>query len=241
MPTTEVSVPNPDGVCPAVMAVPADAGTWPAVVLFPDAGSLRPTFVAMAERLASSGLVVIVPDLYYRQAPYEPFDVTTVFDDPDERARLGEMSATVTPEGATRDGGALLDFLASRPEATPTPVGVVGYCLSGGMALRLAADQPDRVRAAASFHGGQIGRDDPTSPHHLVGSIAGTVYVGVAADDWTFPADQEDRLRTALETAGVEHTIEHYDAAHGFAVADNPTHDPVAEERHWAVLVGLLT
>jgi carboxymethylenebutenolidase len=240
MPMTEVSVPTPDGICRAVLAVPDGEGTWPAVVLYPDAGSLRPTFVTMAERLAASGFVVIVPDLYHRSAPYEPFDVETVFDDPGERARLGEMSTTVTPEAAARDGAALLDFLSTRPETAPMPVGAVGYCLSGGMALRLAADHPDRVRAVATFHGGQLGRDDPSSPHHRLGTIAATVYVGVAADDWTFPADQEERLREALVNAGVEHTIEHYDASHGFAVADNPTYDPVAGERHWKVLVDLL-
>ena len=152
---------------------------------------------------------------------------------------LGEMSASVTPEHADGDGAALLDFLARRPEAVDGPVGVVGYCLSGGLALRLAATQPDRVRAAASFHGGQLGRDHPDSPHHLVSTITGTVYVGVAAADPTFPAEQEERLRAALVDAKVDHAFEHYDASHGFAVSDNPTHDPLAEQRHWDVVLDL--
>ena len=36
--------------------------------------------------------------------------------------------------------------------------------------------------------------------------------------------------------AGVEHTIEFYQAAHGFAVPDNAPYDAQAAERHWAAM-----
>jgi carboxymethylenebutenolidase len=65
------------------------------------------------------------------------------------------------------------------------------------------------------------------------------VYVGAASDDPSFDDDQEVRLRSSYEDAGVTHTIEHYEAAHGFAVADNPTYDEAASERHWAAMRAL--
>ena len=50
----------------------------------------------------------------------------------------------------------MLDFLADQPEVAGTKVGTTGYCMGGGLALNAAGRFPDRVGAAASFHGGQI-------------------------------------------------------------------------------------
>jgi len=66
-----------------------------------------------------------------------------------------------------------------------------------------------------------------------------TVYVAGATDDASFPPEQRDRLDQALTEAGVQHTIETYPAAHGFAVPDNPTYDAAAAERHWDAMANL--
>ena len=52
-----------------------------------------------------------------------------------------------------------------RKGVKPGKVGVVGYCFTGQMALRMAAAAPDKVAAAASFHGGFLVTDKPDSPH----------------------------------------------------------------------------
>jgi len=41
----------------------------------------------MADRLAALGYATLLPDVYYREGDWVPFDVHTVFSDPDERAR----------------------------------------------------------------------------------------------------------------------------------------------------------
>ena len=69
----EVVVPTPDGDCPATLHVP-DAGAAPAVIMFPDAAGVRETFRLMADRLAAADLVVLLPDVYYRQGAWQPFD-----------------------------------------------------------------------------------------------------------------------------------------------------------------------
>jgi carboxymethylenebutenolidase len=145
----------------------------------------------------------------------------------------------VSEEGIARDTEAMLAFLAQQPEVAGTRVGTTGYCMGGSFALTAAGRFPDRVAAAASFHGGQIASSAPDSPHLLAGSMRATVYVAGAENDASFDADQFERLSTALTDASVEHTLVTYPAAHGFAVPDNPTYDAEAAARHWRALEDL--
>jgi len=240
MPRTDVTVPTEDGACAATLHTPSNGGSWPAVILYPDAGGVRETFGAMADRLAGLGYAVLLPDVFYRTGGYAPFDLATVFSDPPERERLMSMVASVTAEMMVRDAGAFLGFLAGRSEVSGTGVGTTGYCMGGRMSLMAAGHYPDRVAAAASFHGGRLAAtDDPDSPYLLADRIRAAVHVAAAENDGSFPPDQYQRLEQALTTAGVKHTIDTYPAAHGFAVPDNPTYDAAADQRHWAALTEL--
>ncbi|NBQ42635.1 MAG: dienelactone hydrolase family protein, partial [Mycobacteriaceae bacterium] len=69
--------------------------------------------------------------------------------------------------------------------------------------------------------------------HLLADRIEAAVYIGAAENDPTYTPAQSEILDSALTTAGVEHIIEWYPAAHGFAVPDNAPYDPAAAERHW--------
>jgi len=149
--------------------------------------------------------------------------------------------SSVTKEAATRDTGAILEFLAAQPEVAATKVGTTGYCMGGGLALTAAGRFPDRVGAAASFHGGHIATTAPDSPHLLAGAMQATVYVAGAENDPSFDADQFQRLSSALTDASIDHTLVTYPAAHGFAVPDNPTYDEAAAARHWHALESLYT
>jgi len=235
----DVTMTMPDGVCPASLHAPDRDGRWPGVIMFSDAGGVRETFRAMAERLASLGYAVLLPDLYYRVGPIAPFDMATAFFDADERARLLGLAASVTKDAAAGDTGVFLDFLSAQPEVGDGKVGVVGYCLGGGLALVAAGRFPGRVGAAASFHGGHIASTASDSPHLLAPSMTATVYVAAAENDPTFDEAQHDRLSAALATAGVDHTLVTYPAPHGFAVPDTPAYDPEAAARHWDALASL--
>jgi carboxymethylenebutenolidase len=236
----DVTVPTPDGPCPATLHVPSGRPPVPAAILFPDAAGPRDTFRAAADRLAAEGYAVLLPDVYHRSGAWAPFDPETVFSDPPERDRLMGMARSVTPEMTARDAGAFLEFLAGRPEVAGPQVGVFGYCMGGRAALQVAGWYPERVGAAASFHGGRLAdADDPQSPYRLADRMRAAVLVAAAHDDASFPPEQYARLEAALAGAGVTHTMEEYPAAHGFAVPDNPTYDPAAHERHWAALTAL--
>jgi carboxymethylenebutenolidase len=233
----DVQIPTPDGTCSATLHVPDDDGPWPGVVMFPDAGSARETMRVMADRLARTGYVTLVPDVYYREGAWTPFDIATVFTDPGERARMGDYMGRLTRDRIVSDTGAHLDFLLARPEVTGAAAGTTGYCMGGRLSLIAAGAHPAKVAAAASFHGGGIAvEDDPQSPHLAAGRITATVYVAGAEDDDHFTPEQAQLLDSALTEAGVRHTVEFYPAKHGFAVPDNPTYDAAAEERHWKAL-----
>jgi carboxymethylenebutenolidase len=234
MPTITDTITTHDGTCPVTLATPDGQGPWPGVVMYPDAGSRRPVFDEMAQKLADYGYAVLVPDVYYRHGEYAPFDLNTAFSDPDERSRVMSMMGSVTPDLMAEDAAAFFDYLESRPEVSGTAFGTTGYCMGGRTSLIVAGRVPQRVAAAMSFHGGGLAGDDPGSPHLLADQISAAVYVAGAEDDGSFTAEQAETLEKALTAAGVEHTIETYPAAHGFAVSDHEAvYDPAAAQRHW--------
>lgn len=236
MPKISDQVTTPDGTCAVKLFTPEGRGPWPGVVMFPDAGGVRDTFDQMAAQLAGFGYAVLLPDVYYREGDWKPFDMTTAFGDAKERARIMFMIGTMTPDRITRDATALFDYLAARPEVSGEPFGVCGYCMGGRISVLLAGRLPERVAAAASFHGGGLVTDNADSPHLLADRMAATVYIGGAKNDQSFTRAHAEQLEKALTAAGVDHRIEWYPAAHGFAVPDNPPYDDAAAERHWAAM-----
>ncbi|BBY54326.1 dienelactone hydrolase family protein [Mycobacterium koreense] len=235
MPILTDTLTTADGSCRLTLAVPDGPGPWPGVVMYPDAGGARETFTQMAAHLAGFGYVVLVPDVYYRR-DWAPFDMATAFTDPTERARIFGLMRSVTPQRMAADAAAFFDYLAGRPEVAGQPFGVCGYCMGGRTALVVAGRLGEWVAAAASFHGGGLATDAADSPHRAAPDIRAAVYVAGAQGDASFTAAQARQLEEALSAAGVEHTVEIYPAAHGFAVPDNPPYDPQAAERHWAAL-----
>ena len=232
-----VEIRTADGTCPAALSIPEGDGPWPAVIMFPDAGGMRDTMRQMGERLSGYGYVVLVPDFYYRNGLYDAIDMRSVFQNKEAAEKLMAMMGAYTADLAVSDANAFVDFLDSLPEKKAGGVGTTGYCMGGRLSMMAAANLGSRVAAAASFHGGNIAKeDDPNSPHHKASEIRAKVYVGGAIEDRSFPEEQKERLEKALTGAGVDHTIETYEAHHGFAVADIGSYDEAAAERHWKAM-----
>lgn len=235
----DIIVETSDGKATAGIFMPAartDAGTLSGVILYMDAFGPRPALDGMAERLAEAGHVVLVPDLFYRAGSYGPFDPLTAFSEEASRKQLmGLIQAT--PQAMTeRDSGAFI--VALEREGVRGPIGTVGYCMGGGRALTAAAAYPDRVRAAASFHGGNLAGEAPDSPHRRAAAITGKVYVGMAGVDRSFPPEQSALLAQALREAGVDYVIENYvGMQHGWTVPDHGVFDAAGAERHWKRLL----
>ncbi len=230
------TITTPDGSCPITLFTPEETGPWPGIVMYPDAGGVRPTFEQMAAELAGFGYAVLLPDVYYRHGDWAPFDMATAFGDAKERGRIMSMLHSVTFDRTTADAGAFFDYLAGRPEVRGETFGVCGYCMGGRISVVVAGRVPERVAAAASFHGGGLVTDTADSPHLLAEKMRATVYVAGAENDSSFTKAHAATLDDALSAAGVEHTVEFYPARHGFAVPDNPPYDADAAARHWAAM-----
>ena len=239
MPIEQIQIPTRDGSCPAQVMTPGGTGPWPAVILYADAGGIRPAMVEMAQRLADTGYVVLLPDLFYRHGPYGPLVPTEVFKG-DWRAILGPLMATTGNDKAAEDTEAFLASLDARGDVAGRKVGAVGFCMGGGMTLAAAATYPERFAAAASFHGGNLATDAPTSPHRLAPRLQAEVYVAAADNDGSYPPTMAERLEKSLADAGVRFTAETYrGAAHGWMLPDFPVYDAAAAERGWAAMRAL--
>ncbi len=229
-----VEIETADGTCPAALSIPSGKGPWPGVIMFPDAGGMRDVMRALGQRLSDLGYVVLVPDFYYRNGPYEPVDMRTAFSNKETADKIMGMMRGYTADQVVLDARAFVDYLDSLPEKESGGVGTTGYCMGGRLSLISAANLGERIAAAASFHGGGLANpDDPDSPYRKASGIKAAVYVAGAIEDQSFTEEQKDLLANSLTEAGVVHTIETYQAHHGFAVPDNPSYDPDAAERHW--------
>lgn len=237
---SKIEIETRDGLCPSYVYRPTDSGPWPAVLVFMDGFGIRPVMLQLAERLATHGYFVLLPDLFYRAGPYEPLDAKVIFADPEKlKALIARNLAIATSANIMSDTRAFLDYLAAQRDVRQGGIGTTGYCMGGRFSLVAAGTYPDSIVAAASYHGGRLASDDPDSPHLLAPKMKARVYVAGAVEDQSFPDDMKARLENALTDAGVDHKIETYPARHGWVFSDTPVHDAAACERHWETMLAL--
>lgn len=233
-----LAIKTTDGVCSAALFAPDGPASGPAIILYMDAFGPRPALHTMAERLLGLGYAVLIPDLFYRYGAYGSFDAKTAFGDPETAKRLRGMLTETTQTMTVSDTGAFLEALAK--EGFSGKVGAVGYCMGGGRAINAAAHYPERIVAAASFHGGNLANDAPDSPAANAGKLKARVYVGVAGVDGSFPPEQSAKLSQAFREAEVDHIVENYvGMKHGWCVPDHSVYDEIGAERHWTRLAML--
>jgi carboxymethylenebutenolidase len=237
----DVEIKTLDGTADAALYYPEGKGSWPAVVVWPDVVSLRPVFREMGRRLAAEGYVVLVPNLYYRAKKAPVVESGFNFANPDDRAKITPLRATVTPEGTDRDAVAYIAFLDSLPQTNKKKkVGTQGYCMGGPLAFRTAGISPGRVAAVASFHGGGLVTDAPTSPHLTLPQSKSEYLICVADNDDKQDPAAKDKLKTALDAAKRPNKIEVYTgAAHGWTVKGSQVYNEPAAEKAWAELLAI--
>jgi len=231
----QVEVATPDGPMTTFVFHPEHDGPHPVVLYLMDAPGIRPALRDMASRLATAGYYVLLPWLFHRDTPYRVLGQS----DEDVHARR-ELMGTVTPSNIVPDAEALLALADDDPAARAGDVGVVGFCMSGGLALALARSLPERIAAVASIHGAWLVRDTDDSPHLGLDAARAEVHLAWCQDDPTAPADTIPVLRGALDEAGLTHTYDLMtEAVHGFAPPGERYHRE-ASELHWERVHSLL-
>jgi carboxymethylenebutenolidase len=219
---------------------PQEAGSWPAIILHTDVKGVRESFINMGRRLSAYGFVVLLPNLYYRVASAPFIAPESSPRDEKFKEQFARLRESISIAGLHTDHQSLLNFLSGLPCVSSDKFGVVGYCMSGAIALRAAADFPQIV-AAASFHGGRLATESDDSPHLRAGDIHARLYLGYAQDDASMTDEMIEKLEASLAQADVNFSSDHYRAQHGFAVTDNRLFDVNAAEQHWQNLDRLFT
>ena len=237
----DVEIKTADGTADAALFYPKGKGKWPAVLLWPDVMSLRPVFRDMGRRLAAAGYVVLVPNLYYRVKKAPVIEGAFNFANPDDRAKLTPMRASVTPAGTFKDAEAYVAFLDAQPQTNKAKkIGVQGYCMGGPLSFRTAAAAPGRIGAVASFHGGGLVTANEDSPHLLIPKTHATYLIEVADNDDKQDPTVKDKLKAAFAAAGRPATVEVFEGAnHGWTVKGSQVYNEAAAETAWANLLAL--
>lgn len=234
-----VEIATDDGTCEAFFVHPAH-GRHPAVIFWPDAIALRDAKKAMARRLAAEGYAVLAVNQYYRTNRLPIGIGFGDFADAERRKAAMALFQTVTPDNVMRDAKAFAAWLDRKGAVdTGRGIGTQGYCMGGAMAIRTAAAVPGRVKAAASFHGGQLATEAPDSPHKLIARTDASFLILPGADDAVNEPHAVDALREAAKAAGRPAEIEVYKANHGWCVPDAPSYDEAEADRAFGRLLAL--
>jgi carboxymethylenebutenolidase len=236
-----IEIQTADGTADGFLYHPDDGSRLPGVIHLTDIGGIRSSQKAMASRLAASGYTVLLPNLFYRTGKPPVINYAAGLDSDEAKQRLAELRGPLTPEAQERDAGAYVDWLAGNGAVAAGGMGAVGYCFAGGLALRAAAARPERMTAAASFHGGGLATDAPTSAHLLLPRLQARLYFGHATEDRGMPPEAIERLDRALAAWGGRYESEVYAGArHGWTVPDSPVFNGPQAERAFARLTELL-
>jgi carboxymethylenebutenolidase len=232
---SDVTIKTPDGTCDAYFVHPT-TGTAPGVLVWPDIFGLRPAFRQMGKRLAESGYSVLVVNPFYRaqKAPTAAQGAATPI-----AGLVPLMNAFVTPTSLQISDAkvyvAWLDQQAS--VAKNKKMGTQGYCMGGPIALRTAGTVPDRVGAAASFHGAGLVGTAADSANVMAAKTKAQFLIAIAeSDDKTSPND-----KTVLkDTLGAAAEIEVYTGSqHGWCPPDSGVYNKDLAEKAWARLLAL--
>ncbi len=236
----DVDIRTPDGTADTYFVHPA-RGASPGVLMWPDIFGLRPAFREMARRLAESGYAVLVVNPFYRKqrAPTAPEHPN--WDDAATRNPLIALHDSVSDEMAVTDAKAFVGWLDSQGAVDPRRrMGTLGYCMTGPFTMRTAAALPERVGAAASFHGGGLVTDKPDSPHLLIPKMRAQYLIAIAGNDDQRQPEAKTVLREAFAKAHLSAELEVYAGRmHGWCPIDAQVYNHDQAEKAWSRMLAL--
>jgi carboxymethylenebutenolidase len=230
-----------DGDAEAILYRPDDAKAYPGVLFLTDIFGIRPTNQGMAQRLAAKGYAVLMPNVFYRHGKIPLLDFEFKMGEERSMKLMNALFAAEPNDRMGPDGALYTDFLLAQKGVSGTKIGVVGYCFTGAMALRTAAETPDKIAAMASFHGGRLVTDGADSPHLLLPKVKAQLYFGHAVEDNSMTADNIKTLEASLEKWGGKYQSETYQGAlHGWTVPGRPVYNEPQAEIAFEKLTALL-
>lgn len=216
------------------------SGKYPAVIVWPDVAGRRDSFLAMSRRLARAGYAVLVLNPYYRSAEAPQFEDFDDYRNNGGSEKVGPWREQLTAAAVMETAKAVVAWLDMQDAVdTAKGIGVQGYCMGGAFAVWTAAAAPERVKAAASFHGGRLVGEDETAPVKLLGQTQASYLFAIAKDDDARAPGDKDALKAASTASGRPAVIKVYRGDHGWTVADSPAYDYDEDDASWGALLDL--
>jgi carboxymethylenebutenolidase len=182
-----VEFPSNGGTTGAYLATGDGAGLG--LIVIQEWWGLVPHIRSVCDRLAAEGFTALAPDLYHGD--------TVPLSEPDEAQK---RSMAMEMPRAARDLSGAVDYLVDHPAVRGHGVGVVGFCIGGGLALWLGTLRPDQVRAVVPFYGAIPWPDVQPDWDRLAAAVEG--HYG-EEDDWATP-EVARALQDDLEARGKE-------------------------------------
>lgn len=203
------------------LVTPASPG--PGVIVIQEWWGLVDHIKDVCERFGSEGFTALAPDLYHGRAVPNS--------EPDEAAK--EMMAMQVGRAAKDLSGAVDEL---RRHASGSSIGVVGFCMGGGLALILASERPDAVKAVVPCYGLIPWPDGQPDYSKMSAAVLG--HYG-EQDDF-FPPDAARALGEQLRSLGKDATIVvHPGVGHAFFNDTRPeVHDAEQADELWRSMLG---
>ena len=203
------------------VAVPADGGKLPGLLVFQEAFGVNPHIRDVMQRFAKAGYVAIAPELFHRTGPGFEGDYTNF------QACMPHMQA-LTPDGLTQDAQAAFDWLQKNPRVLPNRTASVGFCMGGRVSFLANSVLP--LQAAISFYGGGIAPSLlPRAPQ-----IHAPMLFFWGGLDSHVPQDQVRAVIDAMRQAEKTFVnVEFSDADHGFFCDARASYKETAAKQAW--------
>ena len=237
---SDVNIKTPDGTADAYFVHPS-SGAAPGVVVWPDILGLRPAFRAMGKRLAESGYSVLVVNPFYRGKKAPVVAEGASFGDPAVCDAVTQLARALNPTTHVTDAKAFVGWLDQQAAVDKRKkIGTTGYCMGGPMVMRTAGAVPERVGAAATFHGGGLATDAENSPHLLIPTMQASFLIAIAENDDASDPKAKDTLRDTFAANNLDAEIEVYEGTmHGWCPPDSQVYDEAQAEHAWTRLLAL--
>ncbi|MDQ1446090.1 MAG: carboxymethylenebutenolidase [Acidimicrobiaceae bacterium] len=202
-----------------------DGGEGPGVVVIQEWWGLVDHIKGVCNRFAAEGFVALAPDLYHGESTTEPDEA-------------GKKMMALNIEKAAKDMSGAVDYLRDRSTSAGGGVGVIGFCMGGGLALVLACQRPDAVKAVAPFYGVIPWPEAQPDYSNLAAAVQGHY---AEKDDFA-NAESVRALEAQLKQAGTDVEMFIYPGAdHAFFNDTRPeVYDAAAAQQSWDRVLAFL-
>ena len=187
----------------AYLALPNGEGTHPAVIVVQEWWGLNDWVESQTKKLADLGYIALAVDLYKGKVTKDQATAHQLMNALDEADAMNMLRSAA-------------DFLRGRSDVRANAIGVIGWCMGGGYAARLAAADPG-IRAVVMYYGAPLTDEKEIRPLQaaFLGNFGGA--------DKGIPPEKVRAFEKALKKAGKRADFKVYPGAgHAFANETNP-------------------